>query len=337
MKAIRVHKYGGPEVLKIEEFPMPQPSPDQVLVRIHAVGVNPYETYIRSGMYASAPGVNSQPPYTPGRDAAGVIEEVGSNVTSVKTGDRVYISFTSTGAYAEYCLCGANDVHPLPDNTSFAQGSALATPYVTAYRALFQLAQAVPGQNLLVHGGSGGVGIAATQMGRAAGLTVFATAGTPKGRKLVLANGAHHVLNHHETGYLEKALELTGNKGFDVIIEMAAKINLAKDLTALAKRGRVIVVGSRGPIEINPRDLMQRDGQILAMLLFNASPAERMSAHAAIIAGLENGTLRPVIGRIFPLEKAAQAQDLVMQPGAYGKIVLEPKSEKKQKQTSRHR
>jgi NADPH2:quinone reductase len=335
MKAIRVHKYGGPEVLKVEELPIPQPSPDQVLVRIHAIGVNPYETYIRSGMYASAPGVNSELPYTPGRDAAGVIEDVGANVSNVKTGDRVYISYTITGAYAEYCLCGANDVHRLPDKTSFAQGSALATPYVTAYRALFQLAKVLPGESLLVHGGSGGVGTAATQMGRAAGLTVYATAGTPKGRKLVLANGAHHVLDHHEQGYLEKALELTGAKGFDVIIEMAAKINLAKDLTALAKRGRVIVVGSRGPIEINPRDLMQRDGQILAMLLFNASPAERMGAHAAIIAGLESGTLRPVIGKTLPLEKAALAQDLVMQPGAYGKIVLEPKGAKKRKQTSR--
>jgi NADPH2:quinone reductase len=335
MKAIRVHTYGGPEVLKLEDLPQPQPSADQVLVRIHAVGINPYETYIRYGLYASAPGVSSTLPYTPGRDAAGVVEEVGANVSSVKTGDRVYISQTSTGAYADYCLCGPDDVHRLPENTSFAQGAALATPYVTAYRALFQLAKAIPGENLLIHGGSGGVGTAATQMGRAAGLTVYATAGTPKGRKLVVANGAHHVLDHHEQGYLDKALELTGNKGFDVIIEMAAKINLAKDLAALAKRGRVIVVGSRGPIEINPRDLMQRDGQILAMLLFNASPAERMSAHAAIIAGLENGTLRPVIGKTLPLEKAAQAQDLVMQPGAYGKIVLEPKGAKKRKQTSR--
>jgi NADPH2:quinone reductase len=335
MKAIRVHQYGGPEVLKIEELPMPQPSPDQVLVRIHAVGVNPYETYIRSGMYASAPGVNSELPYIPGRDAAGVVADVGAKVRNIKTGDRVYISYTSTGAYAEYCLCRADDVHRLPGNTSFAQGAALATPYVTAHRALFQLAKALPGENLLVHGGSGGVGTAATQMGRAAGLNVFGTAGTPKGRKLVLANGAHHVLNHHETGYLEKAFELTGNKGFDVIAEMAAKINLAKDLTALAKRGRVVVVGSRGPIEINPRDLMQRDGQILAMLLFNASPEERMSAHAAIIAGLENGTLRPIIGKTLPLEKAAQAQELVMKPGAYGKIVLEPKGAKQRKPTSR--
>jgi NADPH2:quinone reductase len=324
MKAIRVHQFGGPEVLKLEELPTPQPAPDQVLVRIHAVGVNPYETYIRSGMYASAPGVNSQLPYTPGRDAAGVIDQVGASVNSLKPGDRAYISSTTTGAYAEYCLCGANDVHRLPENVSFAQGSALATPYVTAFRALFQLAKGIPGENLLVHGGSGGVGSAVVQMGRAAGLTVFATGGTSEGRKLISENGAHHVLDHHESGYLEKALKLTDNKGFDVIIEMAAHTNLGRDLTVLAKRGRVVVVGSRGQIEINPRDLMQRDAQILAMILFNSSPEERASAHAAIIAGLENGTLRPAIGKTLPLDQAAKAHELVMQPGAYGKIVLEP-------------
>ena len=200
----------------------------------------------------------------------------------------------------------------------------MATRYVTAFRALFQLAKAIRQEKLLVHGGSGGIGTAAVQMARAAGLTLFATGGTAKGRKLISANGAHHVFDHHQSGYLEKAVELTGNKGFDVIIEMTAKINLAKDLTALAKRGRVVVVGSRGPIEINPRDLMQRDAQILAMLLFNATPAERMSAHAAIIAGLENGTLRPVIAKVLLLHKAALAHELVLRPGAYGKIVLKP-------------
>ena len=324
MKAIRVHQFGGPEVLKLEELPTPQPSPDQVLARIHAVGVNPYETYIRAGKYASQPGMTAPLPYTPGADAAGVIEKIGANVTTVKPGERVYISSTSTGAYAEYCLCDVNGVHRLPANTSFAQGSALATPYMTAYVALFQVAKAIPGENVLVHGGSGGVGSALTQMARAAGLAVFATGGTPKGRKLILANGAHHVLDHHEKSYLEKALELTGKKGFDVIIELAAHINLARDLTVLAKRGRVVVVGSRSPIEINPRDLMQRNAQIRGVSLFNASPKELMSAHAAIIAGLENGTLRPVIGKTLPLKKAARAHELIMEPGAYGKIILQP-------------
>jgi NADPH2:quinone reductase len=331
MKAIRVHQYGGPEVLKCKNIPVPCPAAGQILVRVHAVGINPYETYVRTGMYASAPGVNSQLPYTPGRDAAGVVKAVGEGVGGVKVGDRVYTSYTSTGAYAEYCLCEPADVHRLPANTSFAQGAALATPYVAAYRALFQLARAIPGETILVHGGSGGVGTAVTQMARAAGLTVFATAGTAKGRELAAVNGAHHVLDHHQKGYLEQGAALTGKKGFDLIVEMAAHVNLGKDLTALAKRGRVVVVGNRGPVEINARDLMQRDGQILAMLLFNATAAEQAEAHAAIIAGLEHGTLRPAIGKVLPLEKAAEAHVLVMQPGAYGKIILEPKRSGKRK------
>jgi NADPH2:quinone reductase len=325
MRAIRVHQFGGPEVLKLEEIPTPQPTANQVLVRIRAIGVNPVETYIRSGLYGSAPGVISNLPYTPGRDAAGVVEKIGAEIRNVKVGDRVYISNTSTGAYAEFCLCGADDVHPLPEKISFAQGAALSTPYATAYRALFQRAKALPGETVLIHGASGGVGTAATQLARAAGLVIFGTGGTERGRELVRENGAHHVLDHHAPDYLQKAVEMTGGRGFDVIIEMLANVNLAKDFPALAKGGRVVVVGNRGTIEINPRDLMSRDAQVLGMTLFNASAAELKSIFAGLGAGLENGSLRPVIGTELPLAQAAQAHEEVMKKsGAFGKIVLVP-------------
>ena len=324
MKAIRVRQFGGPEVLKLEEIPVSKPSAGQILVRVHAVGVNPVDTYIRSGLYASSPATNSVLPFTPGKDAAGVVERVGADGQAFKPGARVYISDTSTGSYAEYCLCGVDDVHPLPDKVSFAQGAALGIPYGTAYRALFQRARARPGETVLVHGASGGVGTAAIQMARAAGLSAFGTAGTERGRSLVLENGAHHVLDHQAPDYLEQALKLTNGRGFDIIIEMLANVNLAKDLTVLAKGGRVVVVGNRGKIEINPRDAMQRDAQILGMLLFNASAEERKGIHAAIGAGLENGTLRPIVGKEFPLSEAAQAHEAVMASGAYGKAVLIP-------------
>lgn len=324
MKAIRVHQFGGPEVLKFEELPDPEPAPGQILVRLHAVGVNPVDTYIRSGAYASSPGVLSKLPYTPGRDAAGVVEKAGAGVESVKPGARVYISNTSTGAYAQYCLCGPDDVHPLPEKISFQQGAGLSTPYATAYRALFQRAKALAAETVLIHGASGGVGTAATQFARAAGMKVFGTAGTEKGRKLALENGAHHVFDHHAPDYMKRAVELTGGRGFDVIIEMLANVNLAKDLAALAKGGRVVVVGNRGSIEINPRDAMQREAQILGMILFNARAEELVGAHAAIVAGLECGTLRPVVGKEFPLAEATQAHKAVLEAGAYGKIVLIP-------------
>ena len=319
MKAIRVTSHGGPEVLKLEEVPEPAPAADQVLVRIHAIGVNPVDTYIRAGAYSI-----SNLPYTPGFDAAGAVEAVGPGVTRFKAGDRVYTSATISGSYAEYAICSSQAVHPLPQNISYSQGAALGIPYATAYRALFQKARAQAGESVLVHGASGGVGTAAVQWARAGGLTVIGTSGTVEGQKLVQENGAHHVLNHRSDTCTTDLMQFTNNRGVDVILEMLANVNLAKDLTLLAKFGRVVVIGSRGKIEILPRDAMSRDASIIGMTLFNASPDELKSIHAAIYAGLENETLRPVIGKELPLAEAAQAHVDVMEPGAYGKIVLVP-------------
>jgi len=319
MKAIRVTQFGGPEVLKLETVPDPRPAKGQVLVRVHAAGVNPVDTYIRSGSYT-----NLSLPYTPGKDAAGIVEAKGEGVEQFQPGDRVYASGSTTGTYAELTLCDALDVHQLPKQIGFAQGAALGVPYATAYRALFHRGKAVPGETVLVHGASGGVGLAAVQFARAAGLTVIGTAGSDAGKKLVIEQGAHHVLDHHALDYLEKARALTHGRGIDVILEMLANVNLAKDLPVLGTNGRVVIIGSRGKVEITPRDLMSRDADIRGMILFNASRDELKGIHAAIRAGLENGTLRPVIGKELPLADATKAHVAVMEPGAYGKIVLVP-------------
>jgi NADPH2:quinone reductase len=320
MKAIRVHEAGGPEVLKLEEVPDLKPGPGQVVVRVKAAGVNPVDTYIRSGMYARKPPL----PYTPGMDAAGDVEAVGEGVTRVAVGDRVYISGTLTGAYAEQTLCDQSQAHPLPRQTSYPQGAAVNVAYATAYRALFHRAQARPGETVLVHGASGGVGIAAVQLARAAGMKVIGTGGTDEGRNLVREQGAHHVLDHRAADYLDQLGALTDGQGADVILEMLANVNLGKDLTALAQFGRVVVIGNRGTVEINPRDAMGRDAAVLGMTLFNVSERDMASIHAALVAGLENGTLRPVVGQEFPLAEAPRAHEAVMKPGAYGKIVLIP-------------
>jgi len=319
MKAIRVHQFGGPEVLRLEAVPTPRPGVNQVLIRLQAVGVNPVDTYIRSG---SNP--NLALPYTPGMDAAGIVDVVGEGDHGIKVGDRVYTSDTLSGAYAEFSLCEAAHTHRLPEKISFKQGAAVNVPYATAYRALFHRAKAQAGEVVLIHGASGGVGIAATQIARAAGLIVIGTGGTEKGRKLVAGQGAHHVLDHGMPDYLARAVSLTGGRGVDIILEMLANVNLGKDLPVLARSGRVIVIGSRGRVEITPRDLMSRDADIRAMSLFNASAAELASIHAALGAGLENGTLRPVVGREMPLADAPRAHAAVLEPGAYGKIVLIP-------------
>jgi NADPH:quinone reductase len=319
MKAIRVTEHGGPEVLKLEEVPKPTAGARQVLIQVKAIGVNPVDTYIRSGNY---PGATL--PYTPGRDCAGIVETVGEEVKEFKKGDRIYTSGTVTGAYAEFAVAEATTVHALPAKQSFAQGAALGIPYATAYRALFHKAQARAGEWLLVHGASGGVGTAAVQLARAAGLNVIGTTSTPEGEKLVRENGAHYVLNHSSPNYTEELMRLTADRGVDVILEMLANVNLGKDLTLLAKFGRVVVIGSRGKVEINPRETMGRDASIHGMMLFNAPDHDLKSIHAALYAGLENGTLNPVVGEEMPLKDAAKAHVAVLEPGAYGKIILVP-------------
>jgi NADPH2:quinone reductase len=320
MKAIRVAEVGGPEVMHFEDVADPKPDLNQLVVRMRAAGVNPVDTYIRAGTYARGATL----PYTPGTDGAGTVESVGKNVTRFAPGDRVYIGVSVTGTYAEMALCEGSAVHPLPANVSFAQGAAMHVPYGTAFRALFQRAQACAGETVLIHGASGGVGIAAVQLARAAGLRVIGTASTERGKQLVIAEGAHEVLDHTSADHFDKALALTGGHGFDVIIEVLANVNLGRDLPILAPRGRVVVLGNRGVAEIDARNIMTRDAAILGMSLWNATPDDLRSIHAALVAGLENKTLRPVIGQEIPLAEAARAHKAVMDSGAHGKIVLIP-------------
>jgi NADPH2:quinone reductase len=322
MKAIVVKEFGAPELMKLETLPDPAPGKGQVLVRVKAIGVNPVEVYIRSGTYARKPAL----PYTPGTDLGGVVEKTGPEVTRVKAGDRVYTHGVAAGfgAYADLAVCDESQVHRLPDHITFQQGAAMGVPYGTAWRALMLRAQAKAGETIFVHGASGGVGTAAVQIARACGMRVIGTAGTDKGLALVREQGAHEVLNHKDADYMQKVMELTGGRGADVIVEMLANVNLDKDLEILALRGRVMVVGNRGRVEIDPRKAMGKDGAILGMTMFNATPEDLRQVFAALDAGLENRTLNPVVGKELPLADAVKAHAAVMEPGAYGKIVMIP-------------
>ena len=325
MKAIRVHEFGGPEVMTLETIADPQPGPGEVRVRIRAAGVNPVDGYIRSGAYARKPPL----PYTPGSDGAGQVEAVGAGVTQLAPGDRVYIagygnSPSGAGTYAEQAICVPGQLYRLPARTSFSQGAALGVPYATAYRALFQRASARAGETVLVHGATGGVGIAAVELAHARGLTVIGSGGTDSGLKIVFDHGADVVVNHRAPSYTDEIMRATGGRGVDVVIEMAAHNNLDRDLSLLARGGRVVVVGNRGRTEIDARQAMGRDAAILGMTLFNATDADLAEIHAALITGLSNGTLNPVIAREIPLADAPEAHEAVMGPGALGKIVLIP-------------
>lgn len=311
MRAIRVHEFGDADVLTLEEAPRPEPVEGEVLVRVQAAGVNPFETYVRAGTYSELPAL----PYTPGCDAGGV---------RVETGERVYVTGSLSGTYAEYALCRNEDVRPLPDNLSYAQGAAIGVPYLTAYRALVQRAAARAGETVLIHGASGGVGIAAVQLAVAAGLDVVGTAGSEAGSELVAAQGDVRVVDHRDPAHLDAALELTGRRGFDLIVEFLANVNLGNDLKALAQRGRVVVVGSRGAVEIDARDLMNAEGAVLGTRMPNARLDEVEAARAAVDAGLRSGVLRPVVGRELPLAEAPRAHRLLMERPALGRLVLVP-------------
>jgi NADPH:quinone reductase len=313
MKAIIVKEFGSPEVMKIEEVSMPGVEASQVLVKVKAAGVNPVDAYIRSGVYPSVPTL----PYTCGKDAAGIVEQIGENITKVKVGDRVYTADSISGTYAEYVVCKENQVNLLPENVSFEQGAGVFVPYATSYRALFQKANAKQGETVLIHGASGGVGIAAVQWAKNAGLKVIGTASSAKGLELIKQQGCDVVLDHSQPDYL-KGIEA------EIILEMLANVNLVKDFDALKKFGRIAVIGNRGSIEFNPRLTMGKDATIYGMSLFNFSDEDAAEIHREIYKGLSKGYLNPIVGKTFPLADASQAHTEVIESKAFGKIVLIP-------------
>ncbi len=320
MKAIVVREYGEPEVMQIEEVEVLSPTGSQVLVKIEAAGVNPVDTYLRTGIHAHAPKL----PYTPGKDGAGTVEGVGEGVSQFKTADRVYTAGSISGTYAEYALCDESHLGKLPDNVDFVAGAGVWTPYATSYRALFQKAEAKAGETVLIHGASGGVGIAAVQWVKNAGLTVIGTASSPDGKQLAAENGADAVFDHSDEDHLSEIRNFTGGKGVNVIIEMLANENLERDFEAISMFGRIVVVGNRGSLQFTPRQAMTKETTILGMSLFNAPKEKLDEIRDAIYVGLVRGFLKPPVSRSFPLTDAPLAHHAVIEQKANGKIVLIP-------------
>jgi len=323
MRAIRVHRFGGPEVLQADtDVPVPEVGEDQVLVRVIYAGVNPVETYIREGQYSRLPEL----PYTPGSDAAGYVQQLGRNVTTLKVGDRVFVSGSSngvnSGSYAQFVVSDSTYVFPLHPRLSFAQGASLGVPFFTAYKALVLRAGTRPGETVLVHGASGAVGTAAVQIARAMGATVVGTAGTKEGMDVVSKCGAHHVFNHNHKNYDKKMVEHLGT-GFDVIIEHLANINLGHDVQMIKDHARIMIVGCRGAVSINPRHLMLPEASVRGVALGSSTAAEWAEMGAAIVAGVEAGWVNPVINKEYSMEQAALVHhDIVHSKGAKGKLVL---------------
>ena len=324
MKAIRAHSFGGPEVLVYEDVADPIPGPGEVVIDMKATGVNPADTYMRNGTYAIVPDL----PYIPGGDAAGVVSAVGSGVDSLAVGNQVFVgtalSFDLTGCYAEKILRKASEILPLPEGVSFAQAAAFGVSYPTAHYALFDRGRAKAGETVFIHGASGSVGTSAIQLAKRAGMSVIGSAGSERGLALVLEQGADHAVNHTEDGYMEKVAEATGGNGPDLILEMLANVNLAADMEVAAKFGRIVIIGNRGEITVNPRLAMMKELDILGTALWNTTSDQMGPTLSDILSGIADGSLNPVIGREMPLSDAAAAHVAVLEPGAHGKIVLVP-------------
>jgi NADPH:quinone reductase len=324
MRRIEVARFGDEEVLQLiyDASPPAVPPPGHVQIAVDAAGVNPADTYIRAGKYEFlVPAL----PFTPGFDAAGTVIGLGDGVTSHRVGDRVWVSLIpgrTIGTYTTTLSCAAELAHPLPDHFTFAQGAAIGVPFVTAHRALIQRGNARRGERVLIHGASGGVGIPTVQMAVDHGMTVIGTASTPEGLDLVLAAGAHHVLNHSEPDHFDHVRDLTEGDGVDVIVEMRADLNLGDDPIALAESGRIVIVGARGPVTIAPRRLMVAEADVRGTALWNMTPEDFDEAHRAIQQLFEAGSIKPFLGPVLDLAEAAEAHRLAGAGHAVGKVTL---------------
>jgi NADPH2:quinone reductase len=322
MRAIQMAAFGDESVLKLVEIPTPEPGPGEVRVQLHSAGINPAESYIRTGTYVF---LKPDLPYVPGFDGAGIVDSVGSGVSHVKEGDRVFVASLlaerRTGTYAEAVVCDGDAVHLLPDRFTYAQGSAIGIPGHAAYRALFQRAMVEAGEVVLVHGATGGVGSMTVQLARAHGAYVIGTGDKEEDFGFLKDIGVHEAYCHYDPNYFEKIRASVG--GADVIIEMLANVNLERDAGLLNMFGRIVIVGNRGSIDFTPRLLMIKESDVLGMALWNSPPHEYRAAVLGLAAALESGVIRPVTGPEYPLEQAAAAQaDVIVEGNTRGKMTL---------------
>lgn len=325
MNAIVVNEFGGPEKLQYKSIPKPKVGPNQVMIEVKAIGVNPNESYVLTGNYNL---YRPNLPFIPGFDAAGIIVEVGPSVTQYRVGDRVFLGsfkkLDQSGTYAEYIVVDEDVVISLADNASYEEGAALGIPAFTAYHVLFQRAKIREKETLFIHGASGGVGTLAVQMAKAKGLTVIGSSSTEEGRQAILDNGADFAVDHLTDDSLDEFLQLTQGEGPDVIVEFLANENLEIDLKAIKTKGRIVVVGARDTIEISPRLILSRNIDILGASLPNLTDAEYAAAQEEINTMIKSGKLQPVIGEKIPLKNAQEVLSTITSRTGRGKSILIP-------------
>lgn len=325
MKAVRIHEYGGPEVLVYEDVPDPEPGSRQVLVRVEAATVNPVDVAVREDRFPTP----KQPPKILGSDGAGVVERIGTEVTVCQVGDEVIFSglgVGSEGSYAEYALIAEAQAVPKPSSLSFIDAAALGMVFPTAYYALVTRGELQQGETVLVQGGAGGVGSAAIQIAKALGARVLTTVSGAEAADLVRGIGADEVIDYKREDVVARVAELTDGRGVDLVHELVISANLPSDLGVIAKGGRIVCTG-QGPrpdvaLPIGPA--LAKDATLLFMSLNNAGRAGVAAITREVAEMAAAGRVRAVVGETLPLREARRAHELL--EGAHvGKIVLQPR------------
>lgn len=324
MKAIQLKEYGGPEVLQVVELEHPVPKGHQVLIEIHAIGVNYADTARREGQYV----VPTKLPFVPGAEVAGVVVETGESVTNVQAGDRV-VTLIESGGYAEFALADSRGLIPLQDMMEFEQAVALPLQGLSAYHILKTMGRLEAGETVLVHAAAGGVGTLAVQLAKLSGASkIIATASTEDKLALAADMGADVLINYTEQGWEEKVLEATEGKGVDVALEMAGGEIFNKTLKCLATFGRLVIYGvaSGEQSRFYPSSLMARNQSVIGFFLpqIMRKPALIQSSMAEMLGYLSKGQLKLTIGGVFSLEEAAEVHRLLQSRQTKGKLILKP-------------
>lgn len=342
MKAVVIPRHGGEDVLTIADLPQPRPGPGEVLVQVKAAGVNYLDTWVRRGL----PGITLPLPMIPGSDAAGLVAEIGAGVTGVHAGDRVFISpgyscercvecysgreplcrdyglfgEHRNGTQAEYIALRASHVIRLPDRLSFEEGAAFPLVFLTAWHMLVGRAAVQPGEDVLVHAGGGGVGSAAIQIAKLCGARVLTTVGSDDKAEKARALGADVVINYRSADFVAQAKLATGKRGVDVVIESLGQETWERSLQALAKGGRLVTCGATTGYQATT-DLRYVFFKGLSILGSTMGSRGELLRIARLVG---DGRLRPVIDRVLPLERVADAHRAVAGRGLFGKIILTP-------------
>jgi NADPH:quinone reductase len=322
MKAVTFDRLGGPEVLKLSDAQKPEVKPGTVLIRVRAAGVNFADTLFRQGQYLMQPNM----PDTPGVEAAGEIEAVGSGVSGLRSGMRV--AGLGSKTYAEYALIPANQAIPIPDSLSFDDGAAFPVQVLTAWHMIHTCHRTTPGQTVLVHSAAGGVGLVAVQIAKAAGARVIGTVSSDSKSKLIKEYGADDAINYATHDFAEETKKLTGGRGADLILDAVGATTFEKGLNCIAPFGHIIVYGraSGAPEPLNLFRLFEKSAKVSGFTLYTvgSEPEIMRRGIEESFRLMAEGKLKLLIGKKFPLAEAAEAHRFMESRQSVGKLVLNP-------------